>query len=207
MENQVWIIKDQLTGHFFTLLGGKHFSANLEIAQRFNSESDAILCEEQEIHNDITMLDYESIPAELMINGMTVKYRTPDEGEEELLFTVVDASDQDRVFIQAVNSTLALPPVEALNSVDLTVIRNIRRISITRILDIPKMDFPDNFTSQLEFCAAYSDNVEQQDIYNSFDLLENGLFDGVFSEENQAILKELEELCVANDCTYFRLTY
>lgn len=77
------------------------------------------------------------------------------------------------------------------------------KTSITKILDIPKMDFAESFTSQLESCACYDDNVETQHIYNSFDLLENDLF----TDDNQAILREIEELCVDNECDYFRLTY
>lgn len=81
------------------------------------------------------------------------------------------------------------------------------KTTITKILDIPRLEFEQGFISSLESCSAYSDNVEQQDIYNSYDLLNNGLFAGVFSKENKAILIEIEQLCVANDCTYFRLTY
>lgn len=81
------------------------------------------------------------------------------------------------------------------------------RTSITKILDIPRVDMADSFLSQLEFCECYEDKVETQNIYNSFDLLENGLFDDVFTEENKVILKEIEELCVTNECDYFRLTY
>lgn len=81
------------------------------------------------------------------------------------------------------------------------------KTSITKILDIPKLEFEEEFISSLDSCSAYSDNVETQDIYNSFDLLNNGLFSGVFSKKNKAILEEIEHLCLANDCTYFRLTY
>lgn len=122
MNTQTWIIKDQLTGDFFSLLGYAHFTSNIAIAQRFVSEADAVLCEEQYIHNDLAFEDYDSIPAELMVEGASVKLRHPEAGEEKLIFTVIDATDQDRVLIQSVNSTLALPPVEALNSVDLIII-------------------------------------------------------------------------------------
>jgi hypothetical protein len=81
------------------------------------------------------------------------------------------------------------------------------RTTITRILDIPKMDLPDTFVSSLHACSCYEDNVEQQHIYNSFDLLNNGLFAGVFNKANKTILQEIEALCLQNECTYFRLTY
>lgn len=81
------------------------------------------------------------------------------------------------------------------------------RTVITRILDIPRMDLEESFLSQLEFCECYEDKIEQQHIYNSFDLLENDLFSDVFTDENKAILQEIEELCVTNECDYFRLTY
>lgn len=81
------------------------------------------------------------------------------------------------------------------------------KTTITKILDIPRLEFEQDFISSLESCSAYSDNVEQQDIYNSFDLLFNGLFSDVFSPEHKIILGEIEALCVANDCSYFRLTY
>lgn len=117
-----WIIKDQMSDKFFSLLGSPHFTENIEIAQRFDSEEDAILCEEQYIFTDPAFLDNESIPAELIKDGMIVKWVTPEEGEENDLFRVIDASDQHRVFIQCINSKLTLPPVEAINSCDITVI-------------------------------------------------------------------------------------
>lgn len=42
-----FIIADEKTGKYFSLLGSGHFTKNKEIAQRFDSEIDVMLCIEQ----------------------------------------------------------------------------------------------------------------------------------------------------------------
>lgn len=59
-----WYIQDEKTGKFFSSLGSPHFTANQEIAALFETERDAVLCEEQFIHNDIKFLAYDTIPVE-----------------------------------------------------------------------------------------------------------------------------------------------
>ena len=65
-SGEIWVIKDVPTGTFFTLLGGApHFTSDVDFAQRFSSEKDAVLCEEHYIHPDVTFLDRDTLPTKL----------------------------------------------------------------------------------------------------------------------------------------------
>ena len=70
-NNPVWVIKCEKTGKYFSLLGSPHFTDNVEIAQRFDSENDAVLCEEQHIFNNLDLLDYDSMPTVLLPQSVT----------------------------------------------------------------------------------------------------------------------------------------
>jgi hypothetical protein len=60
-----WFIQDEKTNKYFSMLGSLHFTDNIEIAQQFNSERDAIICEENHIHCSIDFLQYYTIPVQL----------------------------------------------------------------------------------------------------------------------------------------------
>jgi len=61
----IWIIKDNNTGMYFSMLGSNHFTSKVEAAQMFGSEKDAILCEEQNIHCEVDFLETDTIPVVL----------------------------------------------------------------------------------------------------------------------------------------------
>ena len=60
-----WYIQDEKTKMFFSMLGSHHFTHNIEIAQKFASERDAIICEENHIHSSFDFLQYDTWPVEL----------------------------------------------------------------------------------------------------------------------------------------------
>lgn len=82
------------------------------------------------------------------------------------------------------------------------------KTSIITILDIDSNELPEKFITLLRYCECYEDKKEEQHIYNSWDLLKNeDDFSGIFTDKYLDLLREIEGLCVANNCDYFRITY
>lgn len=52
-----------------------------------------------------------------------VKFKYPEKGEEHLVFTVLDDTDQTALLIHATNSTLMIPPVEEVGRQYLTLVK------------------------------------------------------------------------------------
>ena len=66
-----WVIQDEKTGKYFSLLGSPHFTDSRGIAQNFSKERDAILFEEEHIHNELEFLQYDTRPVKLNENTQT----------------------------------------------------------------------------------------------------------------------------------------
>jgi len=64
-----WVIQDEKTGKYFSLLGSPkfapHFTENIYIANVLSSERDAIMFEEEHIHNELEFLQYDTRPVRL----------------------------------------------------------------------------------------------------------------------------------------------
>jgi len=62
---RVWVIKDTSTGEFFSMLGGAPtFYATLDFARTFETEQEAILCEEELIHPEAKFLNRDTYPVQ-----------------------------------------------------------------------------------------------------------------------------------------------
>lgn len=84
------------------------------------------------------------------------------------------------------------------------------KTSITNIIDIDSEELPQSFIDDMANYACYTDNKNAQNLYNPYDLLEDEkAFGNVFSghDKTQSILQEIDGLCRANLCDYFRITY
>lgn len=81
------------------------------------------------------------------------------------------------------------------------------KIVITKILDIDHNFFGKDMIKALAACECYTDNKTVQHLYNSFDILEGEPFEGLFTDTQRAKIHSIEELCVQNECDYFRITY
>lgn len=71
-NSPIWVITDNTSGLYFSMLGSNHFTDNMEIAQRFSSEADAILCEEEHIHSMEEFEDCETWPVILSSSFLDV---------------------------------------------------------------------------------------------------------------------------------------
>jgi hypothetical protein len=78
--------------------------------------------------------------------------------------------------------------------------------SIVKIADIQRSEVSESLKNKLDEFARYSDNKHTDDLFNSWDLLNNEDLDtDMFSLSNWDEIKQIEEICVDNECDYFRL--